>query len=131
MRQSRTLPASQRALPMVWPALRDLELGQLLDVVVDDGGEAAQQPGPLARAPRPPGREGLVGALDGRVGLGQVGEGTSVTGVAVAGLTTVKVSVMRVLQVGGQGQSLSKPRRSSQSVTAASKAASSTSAMLT
>ena len=26
MRQSRTLPASQRALPMVWPALRDLEL---------------------------------------------------------------------------------------------------------
>ena len=52
--------------------------------------------------------------------------GTSVTGVAVAGLTTVKVLLDTI-----PPYSRSKPRRSSQSVTAASYAVSSTSAMLT
>ena len=52
----------------------DLELGELLDVVVDDGREAAQQPGPLPRRDVAPGGEGGVRALDQRVGLRHRGQ---------------------------------------------------------
>ena len=119
---SRTLPASQRALPIVCPALRDLELGQLLDVRVDDGGERAQQPGPLAGRDVAPGREGLVRALDRGVGLRQRWpSATSVTASLGRRVDQTSWYIGRHI--------LSKPRSSSQSVTAASKAASSTSAM--
>ncbi len=46
-----------------------LQLGQLLDVLVDEGGEAAQQPGLLARCDVAPGGIGLGGPLDRGVGL--------------------------------------------------------------
>ena len=46
------------------PGVAHLELGELVDVLVDDRREPAQQRGPLARGHRPPGGERLVGALD-------------------------------------------------------------------
>ncbi len=60
------LPA--RVAPGV-SGVADLELGQLLDVVVDDRGEPAQERGPVARRHRPPGGERLVRPLDRGVGL--------------------------------------------------------------
>ena len=90
---------------------------------VDDGGEPAQQRRPVARA-RSPARTANASwarSIAASVSATEA-SGTSVTGCAVAGLMTVNVSDI---------QSLSNPRRSSQSVTAASKAASSTSAMFT
>ncbi len=103
--------------------------GKLADVCVDLVGEPAQQPGPVA------GRDGAPGflrpgrALDGRVGLlsgrvldlrdrllgGRVDDGVAGHGVSVMSL----LGVTRVYR-------RSKQRRSSQSVTAASNAASST-----
>ena len=53
----------------------DLELGQLVDVRVDDRGEPAQQRCPLARRDRAPGLERLVRGGDRGVGAGQVGQG--------------------------------------------------------
>ena len=72
------------------PGVADLELGELLDVLVDDGREPAQQPGPLARRDVAPGRERGVRPLDRRVGLRRRRPAcTSVTSCSVAGLTTV------------------------------------------
>ena len=53
---------------MVWPALSDLELCQLLDVRVDGVGEAAQQSCAVARSDASPSLEGAGGPLDGCVG---------------------------------------------------------------
>ena len=47
---SRTLPASQRALPIVWPELVTSSCGQVLAVGVDRLGKAPQQPSAVARA---------------------------------------------------------------------------------
>ena len=49
--------------------------GELLEVLVDDVGEAAQQPGPLAGRDGAPAGERVVRALDRRVGLLDAGEG--------------------------------------------------------
>ena len=46
-----------------------LEGGQLVEVGVDGGGEAAQQAGPVPRGHGPPGLEGGGGPRDGGVGL--------------------------------------------------------------
>src|SRR6266545_3797253 len=46
-----------------------LQPGQLLDVTVHDGREAAQQPGPVARRDGPPGRERGHRLLDGAIHL--------------------------------------------------------------
>jgi len=51
------------------PGAGHLEAGQLLDVRVDLGGKAAQQPGPVCRGDGPPGRLRRDGALDRGVGL--------------------------------------------------------------
>jgi hypothetical protein len=58
----------------------DLQLGQLIDVLVDHGGEAAQQPRPLAGRHGAPRRVRLGSTVDGRVGLldrrrGDLGDG--------------------------------------------------------
>jgi hypothetical protein len=56
------------------PGVADLEGGELVDVLVDDGGEPAQQPGPLRGSQPSPGGERVVGPLDQRVGLLRRGE---------------------------------------------------------
>jgi hypothetical protein len=53
----------------------DLQVGELVDVLVDDRGEPAQEPRALARGHVAPGRERLLGALDEGVGLLQRGQG--------------------------------------------------------
>ena len=92
---------------------------ELLAVFVDDGGEPAQQPRPVAGRDRPPGLERGRRLADRDVGIGQRGRrdlGDDLLGRRVEDLHV--------------NYSLSKPRRSSQSVTAASKAVSSTRALL-
>ena len=93
-----------------------LELGQLLDVRVDDGGERAQQPGPFRRAPRrarrrtPPAR-----GRSRRRSPRRSAEPTSAICWPVTGL----------IDCGRRAHQLTSSRRcraSSQSVTAASKA---------
>ena len=46
------MPASQRALPIVCPALRDLEQRELLLVLADEVGEAPQQQAAVGGARR-------------------------------------------------------------------------------
>ncbi|CAM5240783.1 hypothetical protein SVIOM74S_04312 [Streptomyces violarus] len=67
--------ASQRALPMVCAGFPDLQLGQFLDVFVDDCGEAAQQPGPVGGCGGGPGALCGGGADHGRVHIGGGGGG--------------------------------------------------------
>jgi hypothetical protein len=100
----------------------DLQLGELVDTAVDQRREPPQQPRLLARRDVAPGGECLGGALDRGVAPGAMAD-LAATDCSVAGLTTVWV-----LDI--WSYILSKPRRSSQSVTAASNAVSSTSAML-
>jgi hypothetical protein len=99
------------------PGVGHLQLGQLLDVGVDQLGEAAQQPAAVAGGHRAPGRERGRGALDGGVGLLERGEadgGDDLLGGRVDDL------------VDGTAHNRSNPRTLSQSVTAAWKAVSST-----
>ena len=102
----------------------DLELGQLLDVRVDDGGERAQQPRAFGRRHVAPCAERLLGAPDRCVGLldargADLGDRLAGDRVDHRWLTCSPAHI------------LSKVRSSSQSVTAESNAFSSTSAMLT
>ena len=96
-------------------------------------GEAAQQAGP-GRPARPPARRrwaAAARAIAASVSSADA-EVTAATRSSVAGFSTVNVDIaavplaIRRQRRSGAGHSRSKPRRSSQSVTAASKAASST-----
>ena len=111
--------------------VRHLELGQLLEVVLDQRGEPSQQPGPLPGSHVPPGGERVLRGLDRRVGGGRVGQldlGRPPARWPGCAPCTGSRTAWRCSR--GSRHILSKERRSSQSVTAASKAASSTSAML-
>ncbi len=109
------------------PGVAHLERGELLDGAVDRRGEPAQQPAPVggrdlpprARTRRAPGRWR-------RRSPRPTASATVVTCSSVAGSMTswVRTSL-------GHRHILSNPRKRSQSVTAASNAASSTSALLT
>ena len=107
----------------MWPGAAHLQVGQLVDVGVDHGGEPAQQPGPVGRRDRPPGRPRRDGAGDGGVHLRDVERldlGDDVLGRRIDDGVQCHVIV--------PDQNRSNPRRRSQSVTAASNASSSTSA---
>ena len=123
VRQSRTLPASQRALPSVWPALRTSSSASsstwASTTAANRRSTAARSPGATARHVANASCAASIAAV-GVLGRGQrdLGEAAG----AVAG------SIDRV-ELLGHAHNLSKPRRSSQSVTAASNARSSTSAM--
>ena len=96
----------------------DLQLRQLVDVGVDDRGEAAQQPGPVRGRDRTPGGPRGDGPGDGLVdlrGVERLDLGDDLLGRGVEDLVRTH-------------QNRSNPRLRSQSVTAASKASSSTSA---
>ena len=99
-----------------------LQLRQLVDVGVDDGGEAAQQPGPVRGRDRTPGRPRGDGPGDGRVHLRDVERldlGDDLLGRGVEDLVQCRRRPLRTART---------PAVRSQSVTAASKASSSTSA---
>ncbi len=106
--------------------LADLQQGQFLEVVVDGGGEAAQQAGAVAGREGGPAGLGPRGPYDGGVdvGLGGAGDG----GDDLLGRRVQDVECVLVRHEGPHMRS--KERRSSQSVTAASKASTSTRAML-
>lgn len=106
--------------------LADLQPRQFLDVVVHDGGEAAQQPGPVGGGGGRPAALGPGGSRHGRVDV--VGEGAGDGGDDFLGGRVQHIEFVRLRQVVPHMRS--KERRSSQSVTAASKASSSTRAML-
>lgn len=115
--------------------LGDLQAGQFLGVGVDDGGEAAQQPRAVGGGRGGPAGLGDGGPYDGGVDLLQGGgrhRGHDLAGGGVEDL--VLGGVGRVVGAGLVGHVVphrrSKERRSSQSVTAASKASTSTRAML-
>ena len=87
---SRTLPASQRALPMGWPEFATSSWASSSPCASTCVGERAQQPGPVAGRDRPPGRAARRGARDRRVGLlAPSVPGTVVTGCSVAGFRIV------------------------------------------
>ncbi len=107
--------------------LADLQAGEFVEVCVDGGGEPAQQAGPVG------GGEGGPGGLRaGRAGHGRVdvGDGRGRDGgddLLGGGVADLELGGL----VGHSGPHMrSKERRSSQSVTAASKASVSTRAML-
>ena len=102
----------------------DLQEGQFLGVFVDADGEAAQQAGAVAGCQGGPGALGGRGPCDGGVHLGDGGGGDG--GDELLGRRIQDA----VFVVHGVPHRRSKERRSSQSVTAASKASSSTRAML-
>jgi hypothetical protein len=104
----------------------DLEPRELLDVGVHHRGEGAQQAGPLLGGHGAPGQERLVRTGDRGVGL--LDAGGADLGDPLSG---DRADHRRGVGRGHVAHILSKVRASSQSVTAASKAASSTSAMLT
>ena len=102
------------------PGVDDLELGQVLAVGIDGVGERTQQPRPVARCDRAPGLEGFAGSGDrlvGLLGVEQFDGRDDLFGRRVDHLVQHRRHIR------------SKPRISSQSVTAASKAASSTRAV--
>ncbi len=124
MRQSRTLPASQRALPMVWPEFSTSSRASsstcASTTAANDRNSRARSPGAMARH--------AVNAASARsiavsVSWTEV-DGTSRSAAPVEGLMSVVTGHHRA-------HIRSKERASSQSVTCASNAASSTSAMLT
>lgn len=111
--------------------LADLDPGQFFEVVVDGDGEAAQEPGAVAGRESGPPRLRPGGPYDGGVhvlrGGGRDG-GDDLLGGRIEYLELV-CGLLGLL--GQEGPHMrSKERRSSQSVTAASKASSSTRAML-
>ncbi len=102
-----------------------LQLREVLDVRVDHLGEPPQQPTAVGRGEGRPLALGRRCALDGPVGLLDVGELDGLDDL----LGRRVEDVVGVLLA--HGHSLSNPRKRSQSVTADSKAASSTSAAFT
>ncbi len=111
--------------------LAHLQEGQFLGVAVDGGGEPAQQPGPVGGGEGGPAALGGGGAADGGVHVGGGGGGDG--GEEFAGGRVEDGEFGRAVCGCGVGHAVphmrSKERRSSQSVTAASKASSSTRAM--
>ena len=100
------------------PGTAHLQLRQLVEVGVHDGGEAAQQPGAIRGRDRTPGGPRGDGPGDGLVHLRDIERldlGDDLLGRGVEDLVRAH-------------QNRSNPRLRSQSVTAASKASSSTSA---
>jgi hypothetical protein len=95
-----------------------LQLGQALALGVQPLGQPAQEPRPVGRGDRPPALERGRGPLDGGVGVGGGG-----------GLQPIDHRPGGRVGHLEQGHRRSKPRNRSQSVTAASKASSSTVAM--
>ncbi len=115
---SRALPASHRALLIVWPELATSSCGEMLAVGVDGLGESAQQSRAVTRRDVAPRWEGRARPGDRRVGCLDVERfdlGDDLLGRRVDHL---------------HGYIRSKPRIRSQSVTAALNAASSTRAAL-
>ncbi|BFO20056.1 hypothetical protein SHKM778_64440 [Streptomyces sp. KM77-8] len=68
--------------------LADLQAGQFLEVLVDGGGEPAQQPGPVGGGEGGPGGLRVCGADDGGADVGGVVAGTVAISSSVAGLRT-------------------------------------------
>ncbi len=103
--------------------LRDLQPGQLLQVVVDGGGEAAQQPGAVAGGEGGPGGLRPRGPRDGGVHVGRGDGGDGGDDLFGGGVQYAECGWL-VGEFPCLGQSVphmrSKERRSSQSVTAAS-----------
>lgn len=69
------MPALPAGVAEEVPGLADLQTGQLLQVLVDGDGEAAQQPGPVAGGEGGPGGLRPCGAGDGGVHVGRGGGG--------------------------------------------------------
>lgn len=117
------------------PGLADLQPGEFLTVFVDDDGEPAQKPGPVAGCQRGPPELRPARPQDGGVHIGRGGGrdgGDDLLGGRVEHVELVDGGELRLVRlVRQEGPHMrSKERRSSQSVTAASKASSSTRAML-
>lgn len=98
--------------------LLHLQPGEFLDVVIDDGGEAAQQPRAVGGGRRRPPALGAGGPYDGRVDLGGAGRGHG--GDDLLGRRVEDLMGVGLVGHGGVPHMRSKERRSSQSVTAAS-----------
>lgn len=122
------------------PGLADLQLGEFFQMFIDNDGEPAQQPGPLTGRESGPSDLSLRAPYDG--GVHVCHSGTRNGGEDLFG---GRIEDPKLVLIGRKGPQVrlgsrlgqrrtphmrSKERRSSQSVTAASKASSSTRAML-